>query len=78
MKIVTIFNDRAKSLSTKAAKISLTKKGLTEAKEIAGQILKLLMPLMPAAGLAAPQIGICKQIFLYSWNGRSRKYRNHN
>ena len=69
MKIVTIYNDQNQALSKKAAKIPLTKEGLKEAKEIANQLEQTLMPLMPAAGLAAPQIGISKQVFLYSYNG---------
>jgi peptide deformylase len=69
MKIVTIYNDQNQILSKKAAKIPLTKKGLKEAKEIVSKLQEALLPLMPAAGLAAPQIGISKQVFLYSYNG---------
>jgi peptide deformylase len=69
MKIVTIYNDQNQTLSKKADKILLTKEGLEEATEIANQLRQALIPLMPAAGLAAPQIGISKQVFLYSYNG---------
>jgi peptide deformylase len=70
MKIVTIYNDHNQILSKKAEKIPLTKEGLEEAKEIVDQLYQTLMPLMPAAGLAAPQIGISKQVFLYSYDGQ--------
>jgi peptide deformylase len=68
MTIVTIFNDKTGCLSTKADNIALTPAGLTEARSIVQQLLQSLTPLMPAAGLAAPQIGISKQIFIYSWD----------
>jgi len=68
MKIVTIFNDSTSCLSQKATPIPLTPAGLEEARIIAEQLLTTLTPLMPAAGLAAPQIGISKQVFIYSWD----------
>lgn len=68
MKILTIFNDATGCLSQKATPIPLTEEGLAEAKQIAAQLLETLTPLMPAAGLAAPQIGISKQIFIFSWD----------
>lgn len=68
MKIVTIFNDHTGCLSQKATPIALTQEGLAQAKQIATQLLETLTPLMPAAGLAAPQIGISQQIFIFSWD----------
>jgi peptide deformylase len=38
------------------------------AKEIAEKLLLALTPYLPAAGLAAPQIGISKSIFIYSYD----------
>ena len=38
------------------------------AKEIAGQLYLSLEPHFPAAGLAAPQIGINKAVFIYSFD----------
>jgi peptide deformylase len=67
--IVTIF-DKEKSgvLSTKAEEISLTKEGLKEAKHIADELVATLTSKMPAAGLAGPQIGVAKQVFIFSWD----------
>ena len=41
---------------------------LHQAREIADQLIETLEPLMPAAGLAAPQIGISRSIFIYSYD----------
>lgn len=68
MKILTIFDDHSHCLARKADPISLTPKGLQEAHDIAQQLLATLKPLMPAAGLAAPQIGISQQVFIFSWD----------
>lgn len=68
MKIVTIDHDPTNCLSVKADAIPLTKDGLAEAAKIVKQMEETLIPLMPAAGLAAPQIGISKQVFIYSWD----------
>lgn len=68
MPIITIFDDKTGCLSQKAQAISLNVEGLKEAKMIADQLITTLIPLMPAAGLAAPQIGISKQVFIYSWD----------
>ena len=68
MKIVTIDNDEANCLSSKAAAVPITKEGLADAAKIVKQMKKTLLPLMPAAGLAAPQIGASKQIFIFSWD----------
>ena len=67
--IVTIYQDPTNCLTKKATKIPLTKEGLKLAREIGDKLMQTVMPLMPAAGLAAPQIGISRQIFLYSFDG---------
>lgn len=68
MKIITIFDGNNQCLSQKASAFMVTKEVLKQARIIADQLIKTLSPLMPAAGLAAPQIGITKQIFIYSWD----------
>ena len=68
MQIVTIDHDPTHCLATKASPIPMTKEGFVEATKIVDQMKETLMPLMPAAGLAAPQIGISKQIFIFSWD----------
>ncbi len=68
MQIVTIDHDPTNCLATQAAPISITKEGLADAAKIVAQMKATLIPLMPAAGLAAPQIGISKQIFIFSWD----------
>jgi len=68
MKIVTIDHDPTDCLSKITTAIPITKAGLADATKIAKQMEATLLPLMPAAGLAAPQIGISKQIFIYSWD----------
>lgn len=68
MNIVTINDDNNECLFKKSEPILLTKEGLAEAKQIAKQLNDTITPLMPAAGLAAPQIGITKQIFIFSWD----------
>ncbi len=66
VKIVTIF-DESDVLSKKAEEIFFTE-GLEQPRTIADQLIEALRPFMPAAGLAAPQIDISKQIFIFSWN----------
>ncbi|RYE14661.1 MAG: hypothetical protein EOP34_05955, partial [Rickettsiales bacterium] len=44
----------------------LTEIGLQEAQIIYNQLIETATAIMPIAGLAAPQIGISKQIFIYS------------
>ncbi len=68
MQIVTVDNDAHKCLSTKAEYVVTTKEGLLEAKKIADDMVDTLTPLMPAAGLAAPQIDVSKRMFIYSWD----------
>lgn len=68
MQIITIDNDRINCLSKKAKPINISSKGLLEAQKIVDQLKTTLLKLMPAAGLAAPQIGISKQVFIFSWD----------
>jgi peptide deformylase len=72
-KIVTIYDDNSHCLKQQSIKIELTKTGLEEAKIIANKLFDTIKSLMPAAGLAGAQIGIAKQIFIYSWD---RKIEN--
>lgn len=57
-------------LERKADYIESTKEGLKEAGKISDKLMKVLKPRMPLPGLSAPQIGISKQVFLYSWDKR--------
>lgn len=68
MKIVTLGSSNADVLKTKAEAFQNTKEDLSKAKEIADKLFATLKPLMPAAGLAAPQIGISKAIFIYTYD----------
>jgi peptide deformylase len=68
MQIVTIEHDPTNCLATTAAAVPITKEGLEDAAQIVSQMQAALRPLTPAAGLAAPQIGISKQIFIFSWD----------
>ncbi len=67
VKIVTIYQDPTNCLTKKAAKIPLTKNGLEQAKKIVAQLREFVVT-TPASGLAAPQIGISRQVFLYSFD----------
>jgi peptide deformylase len=55
-------------LEKKAEYIQPTEEGFREAEKIADKLMKELKPIMPLSGISAPQIGISKQIFLYSWD----------
>ena len=55
-------------LTTKAKPIPNTLEGLQEAKEIIAKLTDTLRSRMPAAGLAAPQIGISAYVFIFSWD----------
>ena len=66
--IVTIDQDPHSCLGRLADKIVLTEEGMVEASKIAIQLREALLPLMPAAGLAAPQICVSKQMFIFSWD----------
>ncbi|MDF3034639.1 MAG: Peptide deformylase [Alphaproteobacteria bacterium] len=58
-------------LTKKAEPIADTVSGLQEAIDVIRHLENALHPHMPAAGLAAPQIGISKQVFIFSWNRTS-------
>ena len=64
--IVRIDGPHAAVLKTKAAPIQ--EHELVLAKEIGEQLFSALQPYFPAAGLAAPQIGISKAIFIFSYD----------
>ncbi len=64
--IITIDIPQAQILKTKTEHILPHE--LLLAKEIADQLYQSLAPYFPAAGLAAPQIGISKSIFIYSYD----------
>ena len=66
--VVTIFDADHSVLATPATPMLLTEDGLHEAQIIADHLFKVLIPLMPAAGLAAPQVGLPRQMFIYSWD----------
>lgn len=66
MKIVTIDCPLKEILKKKTLDIQNHEWDL--ALEIAENLKKTLLPLMPAAGLAAPQIGISKSVFIYSYD----------
>lgn len=68
IKIVTLGSPNAEVLKTKAEAFQNNKEDLAKAKTIAEQLFASLQPLMPAAGLAAPQIGISKAIFIYTYD----------
>jgi peptide deformylase len=55
-------------LTTKATAIPATSEGLAMATEIIKDLENTLRPRMPAAGLAAPQIGISKCVMIFSWD----------
>jgi peptide deformylase len=64
--IITIDSSRADVLKTKTEQIQENELGL--AKEIGRQLFLSLEPFFPAGGLAAPQIGISKSVFIFSYN----------
>jgi peptide deformylase len=66
LEIVTIESAQAEVLKTKAAQIQPDE--LELARDISRKLYLALEPFFPAAGIAAPQIGISKAIFIYSWN----------
>jgi peptide deformylase len=66
LKIVTIDSPQCSVLTTKTENICQHE--LPLAQEIGEKLSLALKPYFPAAGLAAPQIGISKSIFIYSHN----------
>ncbi len=65
-RIITIDSPQGSVLKKIAEPIKLQEFPL--AKEIAQALFDSLKPYLPAAGLAAPQIGISKSIFIYSYD----------
>lgn len=55
-------------LTTKTTSIENTSAGLAKAREIISCLINTLQPRMPAAGLAAPQIGISERVMIFSWD----------
>lgn len=69
MPIVTTFNEKSSWILFQISKdIPLNEAGFRQARMIAQQLIETIQPLMPAAGLAAPQIGISQRVFVYSWD----------
>lgn len=66
MQIVTIDSSSKEILKKKTEDIRKDESNL--AKEITEKLLTALAPYLPAAGLAAPQIGISKSVFIYSYD----------
>lgn len=66
LKIITVDSPKRDVLTRKTQPIAPDELHL--ALEIENKLLLALKPLMPAAGLAAPQIGISKSVFIYSYN----------
>lgn len=66
LKIVTIDSPLAYVLHQKT--VDFSENELPLAREIADKLMNALKPRMPAAGLAAPQIGINRSIFIYSYD----------
>jgi len=64
--IITIDSYHAPSLKIKTEKIREDE--LPLAQQIADQLYSSLSPFFPAAGLAAPQIGISRSVFIYSYD----------
>ncbi len=66
MKIVTIDSPLRDVLKKKTEEIRENELGL--AREITEKLFLALKPYLPAAGLAAPQIGISKSVFIFSFD----------
>lgn len=66
MTIITLDKDHQNCLTRKSQPLNVSSQKPTF--EIIRKLEDTLLPLMPAAGLAAPQIGILKQAFIFSWN----------
>lgn len=67
-KTIITLDDQNFCLTTEAEAISDTLEGILEAKTIIKDLKSTLLARMPAAGLAAPQIGISKKVIIFSWN----------
>lgn len=68
MDIITLDQDPTHCLTKEAEAIPATAAGLVEAREIVRRLEETLRLRMPAAGLAAPQIGLSKAVFIFSWD----------
>ncbi len=66
--IITIDQDENNFLSSISKPVIFDSHGLEQAQSTVKNLTNTLLPLMPAAGLAAPQIGLNEQIFIFSWN----------
>lgn len=66
LKIITVDSPQREILKRKTEDIRANE--LPLAQEIAEQLILALKPHFPAAGLAAPQIGISKSVFIYSYD----------
>lgn len=67
--ILKIYDEKTHDILCKQSNdVILSANGLAEARFIAEQLRITLEPFMPAAGLAAPQIGYSKRLFIWSWN----------
>jgi len=66
VKIVTVDSPLQEVLRRKTEEIK--EEELHLAREIAAKLFLALKPYLPAAGLAAPQIGISKSIFIFSFD----------
>ena len=67
-KIVTFDQDINRHLTTKCDEVDFENGGLKKAQDIILELKKAIAPLLPAAGLAAPQIGINQRVFILSWD----------
>jgi peptide deformylase len=72
--ILTLDKDIAGHLTTKCLEVKLDNSNRNEITKIISLLKNTLKPLLPAAGLAAPQIGITQRIFIFSWD-RSEEHQ---
>lgn len=72
--IVTLDKDIDGHLTTQCQPVTFDKKGKSEIIQTIAKLKNTLKPLLPAAGLAAPQIGINQRIFIFSWD-RSEEHQ---
>jgi peptide deformylase len=69
LEIVTLNNDPSGILTKKTTPVNFdSSEDIKEAKEIIQALKDTLHHLLPAAGLAATQIGYSKSIFIFSWD----------
>lgn len=67
--IITFYESfKSDILEKKAEYFQPTESDMREAQKIADKLMNFLKPRMPLPGISATQIGINKQIFLYSWD----------